>query len=180
MLQTIWLEVADSYIIDFEALPLQMLFHAIMILILFFVIGKLVFKPVQKILQKRTETVQNNLESAEQLKSEAEQLKADYAAKLDGAKKEREEILAKGRQDALQKEAAIVEEARQEAERIRARAERDILQEREKLQDEVRQNAVELAGAMAEKLMQHAVAVEDEEKLLDEAVKEMEEAKWHP
>lgn len=178
MLQTIWLAVEDSYIIDFEALPLQMLFHAIMILIMFFVLGKLVFKPVLKILEKRRNAIQNNIDSAEQQKNEAMQLKADYEAKLEGVMKEREEILARTHKDAMQKETAIVEEARNEADRIRERAQRDVTQEREKMRDELKQETVQLASAMAEKLMEHSVADADQKRLLDQAVKEMEEADW--
>lgn len=178
MLQTIWLAVEDSYIIDFEALPLQMLFHAIMILILFFVLGKLVYKPVLKILQKRQEAIQNNINSAEQQKNEAQQLKADYEAKLSGVMKEREDILAKTHKDAIQKETVIVEEARNEADRIRERAQRDITQERDKMLNELKEETVQLASAMAEKLMEHGVAAEDQKRLLDQAVKEMEEADW--
>lgn len=179
MLQTIWLEVADSYIIDFEALPLQMLLHAAMILVMFFVLGKLVFKPVLKNLQKRQEAIQNNIDSAEKQKSDAMQLKSEYEQKLGGVMKEREEILAKTHKDAIQKETEIVEEARNEADRIRQRAQRDIAQQREKMQEELKQDTVQLASAMAEKLMRHSATVQDQQQLLDEAVKEMEEADWH-
>lgn len=178
MLQTIWLAVEDSYIIDFEALPLQMLFHAIMILIMFFVLGKLVFKPVLKILQKRREAIQSNIDSAEAQKNEAQRLKEEYEAKLSGVMKEREEILARSHKDALQKETAIVEAARGEADRIRERAQRDITQEREKMKDELKQETVQLASAMAEKLMEHGTTAEDQQRLLQQAVKEMEEADW--
>lgn len=178
MLQTIWLAVEDSYIIDFEALPLQMLFHAIMILIMFFVLGKLVFKPVLNILQKRREAIQSNIDSAETQKKEAQLLKEEYEAKLGGVMKEREDILAKTHKDALQKEAAIVEQAHGEANRIRERVQRDITQERDKMRDELKQETVQLASAMAEKLMQHSTTPEDQKRLLDQAVKEMEEADW--
>lgn len=179
MLQTIWLEVADSYIIDFEALPLQMLLHAIMILIMFFVLGKLVFKPVLQNLQKRRDAIQNNIDSAEKQKNDAAQLKMEYEQKLSGVMKEREEILAKTHKDAARKETEIVEEARNEASRIRERAQRDITQEREKMQEELKQETVQLASAMAEKLMKHSIQAEDQKMLLDQAVKEMEEADWH-
>lgn len=179
MLQTIWLEVADSYIIDFEALPLQMLLHALMILILFFVLGKLVFRPILNNLQKRQAAIQSNIDSANQQKNDAARLKEEYEQKLSGVMKEREEILAKTHKDAIAKETAIVEEARNEAERIRERAQRDIDQQREKMHEELKQETVQLASVMAGKLMQHSATVEDRQKLLDEAVKEMEEAEWH-
>ena len=44
------------------------------------------------------------------------------------------------------------------------------------MRDELKQETVQLASAMAEKLMQHSTTPEDQKRLLDQAVKEMEEA----
>ena len=56
----------ESYVIDFSSMPLQLVFHALLVLVLFFILGKLLFKPVQKILDKRKEMVQSSIDDAQQ------------------------------------------------------------------------------------------------------------------
>ncbi len=168
----------EGYVIDFGTAPLQILFHAIMVLALFFVMGKLLIKPLQKALQKRQETIQQSITNAEENEKAAAALKADYEQKLAEAGKERDEILQDAYYAAKQREAQVLKEAREEAGRIRERAERDIEQEREKAKDEIQQESVSLAAAMTEKLLEQYVDDEVRAKILDDAVKGMENAQW--
>ena len=64
LLQSILL-TDEGYIIDFGTAPLQIVFHTIMVLLLFYVIGRLVIKPLQKNLQKRQDHIQQSIDSAE-------------------------------------------------------------------------------------------------------------------
>lgn len=178
MLQTILLAEAETYIISFAELPAQLVFHALMVLVLFFVLGKLVFQPVLKMMQKRADTIQNNLNEAQEKKEQALELKAEYDKKLEGAAQEREEILAESYRTARKREEAIVQDARSEAERIRERARRDTAQEQAKAREELKKETVDLASAMTEKLLREHLTPEEKDKLLQQSMKEMEEAPW--
>ena len=178
MLQTILLAETETYIISFAELPAHLIFHALMVLVLFLVLGKLVFQPVLKMMKKRSDTISGNISEAEKSRDEAAALKSEYQEKLDGAMKEREEILADSYKAAQKREEEIVRQAREEADRIRDRARRDAVQEQEKARDLLKQETVELASSMAEKLIRNGLTQEDKEALLEESMKEMEETQW--
>ena len=74
--------LSESYMIDFGQMVPQLVFHMIMVLVLFFVLGKLLFKPVQKILEKRKETVEGQIEGAKKDQETAKALREEYEAKL--------------------------------------------------------------------------------------------------
>ncbi len=168
----------EGYVIDFGTMPLQLLFHAVMVLLLFFLMGKLLIKPIQKALEKRQQTIQQSISNAEESEKQAAALKADYEQKLMEAGKERDEILQKAYDSAKQKEAQVLKEAREEAGRIRERAERDIEQERAKAKDEIQQESVSLAAAMTEKLLEQYVDENVRAKMVEDAVSGMENAQW--
>lgn len=177
MLQTILLS-DEGYIIDFGTAPAQIVFHGIMVLILFFLLGKLLIKPLQKILQKRQDSITQSITDAEESKKQAQVLKTEYEQKLAEASKERERILADAYKAAQRKEAAILEAAHAEAGRIRERAERDVAQEKEKAKDQIKQESVALATAMTSKLLEKVVDDEIRQRLVEDAVQGMEEADW--
>lgn len=177
MLQSILLS-EEGYIIDFGTAPLQIVFHTVMVLLLFYVIGRLVIKPLQKNLQKRQDHIQQSIDNAEADRKKAEEYKADYEQKLAEASKERDEILKKAYDSAKEREAQVIKEAREEAERIRTRAQRDIEQEREKAKDEIQQESIGLAAAMTEKLLEQYVDEDVRSRLVEDAVRGMEDAQW--
>ncbi len=93
----------ESYVIDFSSMPLQLVFHALLVLVLFFILGKLLFKPVQKILDKRKEMVQSSIEDAQQKQQQAQELKAEYDQKLAAAMTERDQIIQDAYKDSAGK-----------------------------------------------------------------------------
>ncbi|NLK98129.1 MAG: ATP synthase F0 subunit B, partial [Epulopiscium sp.] len=81
-------------------------------LILFFVLTKLLFKPVSNFMQKRAERIQSQLEQAKAEEENALKLKAEYESKLQDIKKEADAILKEAREKALKQESSIIEQAR--------------------------------------------------------------------
>ena len=97
----------ESYVIDFSSMPLQLVFHALLVLVLFFILGKLLFKPVQKILDKRKEMVQSSIDDAQQKQQQAQELKAEYDQKLAAAMTERDQIIQDAYKTAQEKICAM-------------------------------------------------------------------------
>ena len=167
-----------SYVIDFSSMPLQLVFHAILVLVLFYVLGRLLFKPVQKILEKRREMVQSTVEDARQNQQRAQELKDEYDRKLAAAMTERDQILQDAYKTAQEKERAVLEEARQEAARIRERSAREVALEQEKARDLLKRETVGLAAAIAEKFVRESISETDQKQLVEDAIEEMEDAHW--
>jgi len=73
--------------------PLSMVLTLVATLILFFVLTKLLYKPVSKMLNDRKERIKQNIDGANNLKQEAAKLKEEYELKITEAKKEAQEII---------------------------------------------------------------------------------------
>lgn len=125
------------------------------LIITFFILKKLLFKPVTKILQERQAQVDALYEVAETAKAEAEQVQQEYSGKIAEADAEVERIITDGRARAAGIEREANETAKAQASHILSKAEQDakLLQKQavKELQSELSEMAVELASKVAEK-----------------------------
>ena len=69
------------------------IFTFINIIVLYFILKKILFKPVTKFMDNRTNKIQDALNMAEEAKQKVEELKIEYDAKLKEAKQEGQVIL---------------------------------------------------------------------------------------
>ena len=92
------------------------------IIILFIVLRIFLFKPVNKIMDERTRSIQNDIDTAKKDKEDAEELKRQYENDLGNAKKEAHDIIMKAHDDAEAERAAIIQRSQSEAEQIVADA----------------------------------------------------------
>lgn len=154
-------------------------FQLINTLILFFILAKLLFKPLRNFMQKRTERIQSQLEQAKAEEEKALKLKAEYESKLQDIKKEADAILKEAREKALKQESSIIEQARQESETIRNRALADIEREKAKVTDEMKREIIEVASLMAGKFVASSIDSEKHNDLINEVIEQMGDVSWH-
>ena len=98
--------------------PFTMIFAWINLLILYLFLKKLLFVPVKKMIDSRQKEIDDMYSDAENSKSSAEAMKAEYEEKLSAAASESEEILKKATRRALLREEEILKEANSKAERV--------------------------------------------------------------
>ena len=65
----------------------QILISLLNLVLLFFILKKLLFKPVKNILAKRQAEIDSQYDAADQAKNEAEQSRIEYEEKLSGARR---------------------------------------------------------------------------------------------
>lgn len=147
-------------------------------LILFILLGYLLFDPVKEALAKRTERIRGDIDSAKNLKNEAVELKSTYEDKLKDVDNESEEILAESRSKALDKEKEIVARAQEEAERILSRARLEIQREKEQAKDDIRKEIITVATIMASKFVEDTIDSEKKDALVAETINSMGEETW--
>ncbi len=131
----------------------QILLHLFNFAILAGGLYLLLYKPVRQFMEKREAHYREMEEAAAQRKAEAEQLKADYEAKLQQAEveiRERQEEARKAIQASTQQQ---LEEARQQAEEILTSARAAAERSREKAIEASKQELQDLAISVAEKLV---------------------------
>lgn len=146
--------------------------------ILAVVLGFILYKPVRNFMHKRTDIIRGQVSDAQNKMAEADALKASYEKKLDEIDMERIKILESARIAAAEKSKHILEEARAEAANIRRHTEESILIEKERLKKEAKLYIIEVSSLMAAKFVEHTIDSDTQDKLFDETMAELEEARW--
>ncbi len=122
---------ASGDITEFMSIDLTTIIATLLnTLILFFVLKHFLFDKVNKVIDERQKEIQQSYDRAEEAEKNAQQLEADYNAKIGQAKEESAEIIRDATKKAQVRADEIIDEARVEARGIRTNAENEI--EREK------------------------------------------------
>lgn len=167
-----------DYIIDFGAMPTQMILLLISDIVIVYILYKLLYNPVLEFLAKRREKIEGQLNDAEQALNEANALKAQYDEKLKDIAKEKSEILDNARKVAKDREREIIEDAKNEADVIKNRALLDIKREEDRAKDDMKKQIIEISTIMASSYVATSLTDEDQNKLLNEAIESLEGTQW--
>lgn len=160
-----------------EISPSTVIFAIINFCILVVGLKVFLYKPVCNMLDSRREEVINNLNSAEEAKLEAQKLKDEYAAQIQNARAEAQEIINQAAKIGEQTKADIVTEAREEASRLTAKAQAEIAREKTEALNEIRNEIADLAVLAASKVVGKTIDVADHQNMVNNFVKEVGEAK---
>lgn len=169
----------DGYVIMLDQQTLiQIAIQLVNTCILCFALSKLLYKPVTKFLNARKERVANQIDTAQNRLNEAEALKAEYEEKLKNIEVEKNTILEKARVQAKTNGQQIVAEAKAEAENIHTRAMTDIKREEEKAKDEIKKQIIEVSSLVSGKFIAAKMTEEEQNKLVDDTISDLEGVKW--
>lgn len=157
--------------------PSTVIFAIINFCILVVGLKVFLYKPVCNMLDSRKEEVANNLNSAEEAKLEAQKLRDEYAAQIQNARNEAQDIINQAAKIGEQTKADIVNEAREEAARLTAKAQDEIAREKTEALNEIRNEIADLAVLAASKVVGRTIDVADHQNMVNNFVKEVGEAK---
>lgn len=143
-------------------------------LIVVVVLGKFAWEPVLSLLKEREAFIHKSLSDAKRDREAAETSLKDYAAKLQSAQAEAVAIIEEARRDAERLRDELRQRARTEADTILKNAERQIEMQTTRAVQQIRQEAVDLSVTIASKLLQRNISKEDNEKLIADALKQIE------
>lgn len=141
---------------------------ALNVLILFVILRIFLFKPVNKIMNERTRSVQDDIDSAKKAREDAEELKEQYENTISEAKEEAKNIIMKAHEDAESERAAIIKKSHEEAEQIVAEADKTIENERKRITRQAQSEIADLAIEAASKIVGANVDDEKNRRLVDE------------
>ena len=144
-----------------------MLFAWANLLILYFVLRKLLFKPIKNMIDSRQKEIDDMYENAEKNKAEAEEMRETYEKKLESATEESEEILRSAQRRALLREEEILKEAAEQARRTKERAEEQIALEKRQAMNDIKDEVSAIAIQIAEAVVARDVKAEEHERLID-------------
>lgn len=147
------------------------------LLILYFILKKLLFKPVKKIMAERKAAVDSIYDDANSQKAIAEESRLLYEEKLEKADDEAVAIVENARKKARITEEEILDEARKKAADTMRRADESIELERRQTVNELKGEISSLSVDIAEKIVGREINEEDHDRLIDSFIDSLEEGK---
>ena len=138
-----------------------------------FLLWKLAFPKIAEALDKRQRAIEESIDVAEQTKVEAAQLLEEYRERLREARTQSEEIVSRARKAAEVHERESTEAARVKREELMAQARRDIEAETRRAIQEIRNEVADLTVLATEKVTRKTLTPEDQQRLVDEALAEL-------
>lgn len=146
----------------------EIVLYIVNIVILFFFLRWLLYKPVAKFLNNRTDSIQKQLNEAAKKQAEAEQEKAKYNTMMADAQDLAAQMISWGKKTAEDQAQQIVSDAESQAREIRERADRYIEEQTKQAVLEMRGRITEIAIQIAEKILEREVSYEDNKPIIDD------------
>jgi len=143
-------------------------------LVLLALLAKFAWRPLLGALESRQESIRQALDDAQKAKEELERLHTKSAEIIRQSRVEADAIITRSRADAERLREEMKQKARTEAEGIVKNAERQIQLETGRALQQIRREAVDLSVMIASKLIQRNITKEDNERLIEEALKQVE------
>ena len=154
----------------------QILISLANLLLIFLILKKLLWKPVQKVMEERKAMVDKQFADAEAAQQQAEADKAAWAKKLATADEEAAARIAAADETARRHGDRVIVDARVKADGIIRQAEAAIELERKKAEDGIKQEIVSVGAELAEKMLERELNAADHAKMIQSFLDEMGDA----
>jgi F-type H+-transporting ATPase subunit b len=143
-------------------------------LVLLWLLAKFAWRPLLQALEARQELIRKSLEDAQQARRELERVSQESAQILKESRVQAEAIIAQSRSDAERLREEMKQKAKAESETIVRNAERQIQLETGRALQQIRHEAADLSILIASKLIQRNLSSEDNDRLIEEALTQVE------
>ncbi|MBR5109462.1 MAG: F0F1 ATP synthase subunit B [Clostridia bacterium] len=140
------------------------------LIIIFLILKKFLFKPVQNVMKTRQDQVDKIYSDADQSRASANQLKQEYENKMASARQEADTLIKNATQSAQRRGDQIVSEANSQAARVRQKAEEEISQQKKQMLQDVRSEISELAVDIASKVVEREINQKDYDGFVDQFI----------
>ena len=150
-----------------------MIWTLVVFAISMYVLAKLAFPRIAAALDKRQQAIEESIENSERVRREADQLLAEYRVRLGDARSQADEIVARARKTGEAHETEVLGEARAKREEMMEQTRRDIEAETRRAIQEIRSEVADLTVAATEKVTRKTLTEEDQKRLVEEALSEL-------
>lgn len=157
--------------INWQGLAVQIINFAL----LAFILWRFAWKPFLGILQTRSAKVADSIARADEIQKQASASEQEFAARLQEARRQSQEIVKQANQTAIRIRADAEERARGDAEEFLSRARGEIHQERERALTELRQQTADLAIMAATQVVQESLDTETHRRIVSRVLAESSE-----
>ena len=150
-----------------------MIWTLVVFLFTMWVLSKVAFPRIQAALDKRARAISESIDAAEKTRSEADELLAEYRARLKEAREQADDIVARARKSADTTKSQAAEDGKAKREELVAAARRDIEAETRRSLERIRKEVADLTVLTTEKVTRKSLTPDDHKKLIDEALSEL-------
>lgn len=161
----------DAMVEQFGINPLLLAAQVVNFLLLLFILKKVLYGPILKMLDQRKETIAQGLKNAEQIEKTLLKTEEDREKTLEKASLEATKLLEEATKTANQ----IVEESRvkasEEIAELVKKGQESVAAEREKMQQEIRSEIADLVVVSLQKVTGKVLTKTDQKKIVEESVK---------
>ncbi len=137
-------------------LDINLVFTIINLLIWYVIIRIFLFKPINKVIDKRNKSIQEKYDEAKKLQEDAQAEKDKYVACQNGIEEEKNKVLDAARASAREEGRQLIENAQKEADKVIRKANEDARREKDKMLEQAKHEILSLvidaaAGSMNKK-----------------------------
>jgi F-type H+-transporting ATPase subunit b len=156
-----------------EIIPGLMVWTIVAFAICFFVLKRYAFGPVQKVIDDRRDRIRESIEEADRAREEARNLLEEHRKLIGQAKSEAEGILSEARKIADSQRERMRVEIEEDRQRRLEETTRQIEQATQQALGEIRREVAALSVIAAEKITRKSLTDDDQRRLIDEALSEI-------
>ena len=138
-----------------------------------YVLWKLAFPRIAQALERRQHAIEESIDAADRTRKEADEILAEYRERLREARAQADDIVSRARRTAEAAEQETLAEARVKREEMMEQTRRDIEVETRRAIDEIRSEVADLTVMATEKLTRKTLTEEDQRRLLEDALGEL-------
>lgn len=144
------------------------IFNLVNTFILYKIIKKFLFKPVNKMLENRKLEVEENYNNVEVALTEAEQFKNIYESKLKSVDKEAAEIIDTAKIRAYWQYDEIIKNAKEKADSLIKKADQEIKLESKKAVNDIKMQVADVIILATSKIVKKEIEKSNHKKIIDE------------
>jgi F-type H+-transporting ATPase subunit b len=139
----------------------------------FWVLARYVWPRITRALDEREQKIRDEIRAAEEAGAKARAAQEEYERSLRDARREASEMIARAKADAKAVAEALRAQREQELAEMKQHATRDIEAAKRGAINELHAEAANLAAAIASKILQREISVEDQQRLVEESLREL-------
>ena len=141
--------------------------------VLFFLMYKLAYKPVKKILDARSDYEQSRISEADALKEETEKLNEEAKRGIIEANKSAEDIVSSAREEAESIKNELVAQGKEQSKQMMENAQKEIEVQRSKMLQDLHAEIVDATISATEKMLKVKIENQEDKDNIDTFVKEV-------
>ena len=138
-----------------------------------YILYKLAFPRIAEALDRRQKAIEESIDAAARTRHEADEILAEYRERLRDARGQADRIIERARNSAEAHDRQAREDAMATREQLMQQTRRDIESETRRAIQEIRGEVAQLTVEATEKLTRKSLTEEDQRRLLDDALSEL-------